>query len=304
MWITATALGQNLTSASISELARKTEKKEITNAQFWRALGTGLGPIDCSDRCEVEHQDVAGFESGAGYDELVMISRDDYSRILLVHNTSDNSKVVAYVDPGESRYNTAEGKAISSGGKVRLRIKTYPRGGTGIALFPSVWYELYQKRFRRVLGVPSEGRMLNADPAREFETRFIRRETVGEIEMLKFVYSVKFFSGIRVGSSVDMDLWQDERIVTFSRKEGQAAFQFDLQRSETAKEFVDFIFSFDDTVGLKEDRTKYYRLLSDHLLEIARSPRDRRREWLRQLLERERDIPSLEPARKAFANAR
>jgi len=300
MWFATAASGQNLTFESISELARKTAAGSLTNEQFWDAIGIVPGLFYCSHDCAVSRQDVGRFGSDAGQDELVKIIQQDYSRFLLLHSVNDASTLVAYVDAGESRYNPAEAKTILSGGKLWLQIKTYPRGGTGLALFPSDWYELYQNRFRRVLSIPSEGHMVNGDPARGFEIRFLRGETAGEIEMLKFVYSVDFFSGSGSGgASIDIDLWQNEGVVTFSRPKGQAVFEFDPRRSEMSKEFVDFIFSYEGA-----DEFKFYRLLSEHLLEIARNPRDRRREWLRQLLDRETSVPSLEPVRKAFANAR
>lgn len=244
--------------------------------------------------------------SDTGYEELVKISLEDDARFLLLNRVNDTSTLISYVDAGESRNCPAEAKAVASGGKIWLQIKTCPRGGTGLFLFPSDWYELNHNRFLHVLSVRSEGQMVNGDPARGFETRFIRGETSGDVEMLKFVYSAEFFGGSGSGdASIDINLWQDERIVTFSRKKGEATFQFDPRRSEMSKDYADFIFSEDGgaVYDSPDDQSKFYRLLTDHLLEIARNPHDRRREWLRQLLERKRDVSSLEPVRKAFANA-
>jgi hypothetical protein len=298
----AIASCQNLTFESISELARKVDKREITSEQLWDALGSGPGPFDCRQGCDVDRQYLGKFESDAGYDELVKLSQQDYARFLLLHSLDERSTLVAYVDAGESRYDPAEAKAILSGGKNWLQLRTYPRGGTGVSVSPTDWYELSQNQLRRVLRVPATGHQANNDPARSFETRFIRAETVAGIETLKFVYSVEFVSGYGSGgASIDTSLWQDERIVTFSRSKGEVAFHFDPVRSQMAKEYADRIFSYDDFYG---DEFGYYRLLSDRLLEIARNPHDRRREWLKQLLEREHDIPMLEPVRKVFANAR
>ena len=40
-----------------------------------------------------------------------------------------------------------------------------------------------------------------------------------------------------------------------------------------------------------------------HLLDIARGPRDRRREWLEELLEQNPNLPELARVRAAFAKA-
>jgi hypothetical protein len=260
--------------------------------------------MDCP--CSIELQASYTLESPDDFDELVQVSEGNQARLLLIHNQDGISKLVDYLDAEMSEYAPPKFSIYSSAGRTFVQVTTFPRGGTGLADFPADWYEVYENHFRWVLRVPQSGHQANADPARDYSTRFVDGDFVHGVEILKFVYSAGFVSGSSSGgASIEIDLWNDERVVAFSRPKGQTFFQFDRRRSETTKEFADFMLSEAGAVyDFPAERSKFYRLLGDHLLEIARDPRDPRHEWLRQLLDRERDVPSLEPVRKAFANAR
>lgn len=141
--------------------------------------------------------------------------------------------------------------------------------------------------------------MANGELGRYFETRFVRAGQSAGRETLEFIYHVEFRSGF--GSAVAVgDLWNDEKVIRFSRPSGQGEFKFDAKNSEVSQAFIDSIFSTD----LNLTQPQLFGLVEDHLLEIARSARDRRRAWLKDLLDKYPDAPELARVREAFSKAR
>lgn len=118
------------------------------------------------------------------------------------------------------------------------------------------------------------------------------------VKLLEFVYHVEFGSGF--GSSIDVgDLWDDEKVIRFSRPNGQGEFKFDAKNSEAPEAFVKEMFSSDGSA-----QPHLFDLMQDHLLEIARGPQNRRREWLKALLDVYGDAPQLARVREAFNKTR
>ena len=176
-------------------------------------------------------------------------------------------------------------------------LKAWPHCGTGCSLIHTDWFELKNGRLRMVLTVPLSGHNNNENPGRQFETRFVRASRSAAGETLEFVYHVEYSPGI--ASSIEMsDLWDDEKIVRFSRPIGQGEFKFDAKNSEGSQAFVKEIFRSSD-VGLP----RLFDLVQDHLLAIARGPHDRRREWLKEMLEQNPYLDELARVRTAFAKA-
>jgi hypothetical protein len=207
--------------------------------------------------------------------------------------------LVDYLDLTYSHYSPPEVSIISSGGKRWLVVKSYPRCGTGCDLEPGDWFELKEGKLRMVLSVPALGHEGNRSLGRYFETRFVRGNLSDGHETLEFIYHVEFRSGF--GSAVDVgSLWDDEKVVRFSRPSGQGAFKFDAKTSEASQAFIDSIFSTD----IDFTQPRLFRLVQDRLLEIARAPKDRRREWLKDLLDKYPDAPELARVREAFSKAR
>jgi hypothetical protein len=157
------------------------------------------------------------------------------------------------------------------------------------------WFELKNGKLRLVLTVPISGEQGNENPGRTFETRFVRARQSGRRETLEFLYHVEFFPGL--GSTTDPDLWDDERIIRFSRPSGQGEFKFDVKNSELSEAFVRKMFS---SVKAGPQR---FEVLQDRLLAIARGPKDRNREWLKELLDENPNLPELAPVREAFGKA-
>jgi hypothetical protein len=91
------------------------------------------------------------------------------------------------------------------------------------------------------------------------------------------------------------DLWDEERVVRFSRPIGQGEFKFDAKNPEGSQAFVTEIFRSSD-VGLP----RLFDLVQDHLLAIAHGPRDRRWDWLKEVLEQNPSLPALDRIRAAF----
>jgi hypothetical protein len=319
LWSAMAASGQSPTLLSVLVAARDNQNGKLTNERFWNALGISpavrrtsargitatFRRFDCNP-CSAQLLAQTTLESLDDSDELLKVSNENETRLLLIHNQDGISRLVDYLDAEMSEYAPPEFSIYSSAGRTFVQITTFPRGGTGLADFPADWYEVHESRFRWVLRVPQSGNQANADPARDWSASFVGSDFVHGVEILKFAYSAQFGSGFSSGGAAnEIDLWNDERAVAFSRQKGQTLFKFDGRRSNTTKEFVDFMFSeAGDVYDFPEEQSRFYRLLSDHLLEIARNPRDPRREWLRQLLERKRDVPTLKPVREAFVNAR
>jgi hypothetical protein len=148
-----------------------------------------------------------------------------------------------------------------------------------------------------VLTLPLSGHDSNEDPGRQFETRFVRASQSTSVEVLEFVYHVEYDSSI--GSSIEIsDLWDDEKMIRFSRQIGQVEFNFDSKSSEASQAFVKEIFNSRD-VGLP----RLFQLVQDHLLEIARGAHDQRREWLKEVLDENPNLPELDRVRAAFGKA-
>jgi hypothetical protein len=84
--------------------------------------------------------------------------------------------------------------------------------------------------------------------------------------------------------------------VRFSRGIGQAEFRFDAKNSEVSEAFLKDIFS---TTDLWPPRL--FELVQDHLIEIARGPHNKRRDWLKELREQNPNLPEFARVRAAFA---
>ena len=203
-----------------------------------------------------------------------------------------------YLDSTGSHYDDAEASVVTSGGKRWFVVNSYPRCGTGCSLNHSDWFELKNGKLRMVLHVPLSGHEGNDNPARYFETRFVRASRTAALETLEFVFHVAFrpslFSSIQVNS-----LWEDEKIIRFSRPVGGGEFKFDGKTSEASQAFADDVFSTSEEVA----QPRIFRLIQKHLLEIARGPNDQRRRWLKEVLEQNPALPELARVRAAFANA-
>jgi hypothetical protein len=68
-----------------------------------------------------------------------------------------------------------------------LLVTSHPHCGTGCSLTHTDWYELKNSKLRMVLTVPLAGWEVNENPARQFETRFIRGSQSGGGETLEFI---------------------------------------------------------------------------------------------------------------------
>jgi hypothetical protein len=131
---------------------------------------------------------------------------------------------------------------------------------------------------------------------RQFETRFVRARQSEGTEILEFVYHVEFAAG---ASTIDADLWGEEKVIKFSRSTGQGEFKFDAKNSEASEAFIEKIFSWN---GIEP--SLLFELIQDRLLMIARGPHNQRREWLKELLNDNADLPELDDIRAAFGKVR
>jgi hypothetical protein len=274
------------------------------SGQMRETTSAGVQPTDlvfgCEQGCTVKS--VASNEDlllEDGFDEITLISTGQgaYCRLLLFHENNRRWRLVDYLDIIGSRYGEPSVNIVTSGGKRWLVTSAYYGGGTGVALKQSDWYELRGGKFRHVLGLPAEGHDINDDPARFFNTSFMMANTKLGRESLEFVFHVRFKTQAW-SDKPEALLWEQESTVVYTRLIGQTEFRYDRQNSKLTMEFADRIFAYDI------EKPDLYPLLSEQLLGIARGARDWRRAWLKQLLDRERDLPSLVPVRKAFANAR
>ncbi len=206
-------------------------------------------------------------------------------------------QLIDYLDSTEWDYNFPSVSVAYSAGKRWLVVTLHPHCGTGCSLTHTDWYELKNGRLRMVLTVPLAGGQFNENPARQFETRFIRGSQSGGRETLEFIYHVEFTPSFR--STIDTDLWRDEKVIRFSRATEQSEFKFDPRNSEASEAFVEDIFSSDDL-----GPPRLLELVQNHLLEIARGPHDRRREWLKEVLDQNPNLPELARVRAALAKER
>jgi hypothetical protein len=146
-----------------------------------------------------------------------------------------------------------------------------------------------------VLSVPLSGQESNENPGRYFETRFVRASRTDALETLEFAFHVEFKSSL--GSSIrDSNLWDDEKLIRFSRTSDKGEFKFDPKNSEAAEAFLD-IFSTTEEVT----QPRIFRLIQNRLLEIARGPNDPRGPWLKEVLDKYPNLRELAPVRAAFA---
>jgi hypothetical protein len=298
------------------------DKKGLHNAdvnQLWRTLGisgkiretTVNGAKDTSqsfscyedDHCEGQRVSLDWpLVDGDGEDAVVRIApaylNANMRRFLVFHREAGSAwKLVDYLDSKGWDYDHPQLSVVSSGGMRWLVATSWPHCGTGCNEHPMFWYELKNGKLRMVLTVPRAGGQFNENPARQFETRFVRASRSGGRETLEFVYHVEYSSGI--GSSIQLsDLWDDEKAVKFSRTTGQGEFEFDAKSSELSQDFVKDIFSSEDL-----GPPRLFQLVQDYLLQIARGPHNRRREWLKELLVQDPNLPELAPVRAAFAKA-
>ena len=296
-------------------------KKDLSNAdvnQLWRTLGIsgkiretgGSGSKDTSDTfscgpddlCEAEylwhHQSLLNGDRN-GEDAVIRISPrggyHDLNRFVVLHLGKTNWRLVDYLDSTDSRYDAPEALIVNSGGKRWLLVNSYPRCGTGCSLNPSDWYELKNGKFRMVLSVPLSGHDGNPNPGRYFESRFVRASRTDALETLEFVFHVEFRPSL--GSSIQVNsLWDEEKLIRFSRTTGQGEFRFDPKHSEASEAFVNDIF----TTSEEANQPRIFPLIQNHLLEIASGPNNQRRRWLKEVLDQNPNLPELALVRAAF----
>jgi len=293
------------------------DKKDLRLAdvtQLWRTLGISEKiretaaegakdtnrRFDCSsdDRCEAEYVG-PNWPLLDGQDAVIRISpaylNANLSRFLVFHREGDGPwQLIDYLDSTEWDYNFPSVSVSYSAGKRWLVLTLHPHCGTGCSLTHTDWYELKNGKLQMVLTMPLAGGQFNENPARQFETRFIRGNQSGGSETLEFIYHVEFTPWFR--SSIDTGLWSEEKVIRFSRMPGQTEFRFDLKSSEASETFVEDIFSSDEL-----GPPRLFELVQDHLLAIAREPHDQRRRWLQEVLDENPSLPELAPVRAAFA---
>lgn len=298
------------------------DKRDLHNAdlnQLWRTLGISARvrettiegskdtdkTFNCStdDRCEAKRFNTRwSLLDDGGFDTVVRISaaylNNNLSRFLLFHRKEGGAfQLVDYLDWTEWLYDFPEVSAISSGGRRWLVVKAWPHCGTGCSLIHTDWFELKDGKFRKVLTVPVLGHYVNENPGREFETRFIRARTSAAGVTLEFVYHVETSPGL--GSNVlDTELWGEEKVVRFIQTDRKSEFRFTARGSEGSKEFVENVFSMEELGPVR------FRLFQDKLLAIAHDPRDKRRLWLKDLLDQNPDTPELLTVRRAYLSTR
>jgi hypothetical protein len=288
--------------------------------QLWRTLGisgkireTGQsGSKDTSetfscgpdDVCEAEylwhHQSLLNGDRD-GEDAVIRISPkggyNNLNRFIVLHLEKTGWRLVDYLDSTDSHYDAADALIVNSGGKRWLVVNSYPRCGTGCSLDHSDWFDLKNGKFRLVLSVPLSGHESSQNPGRYFETRFVRASRTDTVETLEFVFHVEFRPSF--GSSIRVsNLWDDEKLIRFSRSSDTGEFKFDSKNSEAAESFLD-IFSTNEEVT----QPRIFRLIQNHLLEIARAPNDYRRPWLKEVLDKHVNLQELAPVRATFAQA-
>jgi hypothetical protein len=292
------------------------DKKDLHNAdvdQLWRALGisaairktTASGAKDtsetfkCAGDCEAQRVGLSWpLLDGDGEDAVVRITAplSNMRRFLVFHREVARWRLVDYLDSTEWDYDEPDVSTVVSGGKRWLVLKAWPHCGTGCSLIHTDWFELKNGNLRMVLTVPISGHQFNENPGRVFETRFVHESQSEGREILEFNYHVEFGPGF--GSTVDADLWRDEKVIRFSRPIGQSEFKFDAKNSETSKAFVENIFSSDEL-----GPSRLLELVQDRLLEIARGPHARSWEWLKDLLDQNPNLRELKPVGEAFGKA-
>jgi hypothetical protein len=293
------------------------DKKDLHNAdvnQLWRTLGisgkiretTANGSKDtaatfkCAADCEAQQVGLIWpLLDGGGEDVIVRITapNSNFRRFLVFHREVAGWRLVDYLDSAEWDYDEPSVSTVVSGGNRWLVVKAWPHCGTGCSLIHTDWFELKNGRLRMVLTVPISGHQVNENPGRQFETRFVRASQSDGRETLELIYHVEFTPGF--GSTVDADLWGDEKVIRFSRPTGQSEFKFDAKSSEASKGFVENIFS-PDELG----PSRLLGLVQDRLLAIANGPHDRRRGWLKDLLEQNPNLRELGAVREALGRAR
>jgi len=219
---------------------------------------------------------------------------EDLSRFLVFQAGDAGWRLVDYFDSTMWEVSPQNVSVVFSGGKRWLVLrKTWPRCGSSCGVTFTDWFELKDGKLRMVLTVPLSGYVGDEKPGRQYETRFVRASRSGARETLEFVYHVEFNSGFFSSVQVS-NLWSDEKTVRFSRPAGQGEFKFDASKSEASEGFVSDIFS-SLQIG-----PRFFELIQDHLMEIARGPHDQRRDWLKELLEENSDVPQLARVREAL----
>lgn len=315
MWFAGIAFGQG--SLDPFKITHPGTIPSRDATQLWRKLGisdnlrdtstTGAkeiaGKFTCGPSGSNYEAEDASFDrilAEDGRDVVVRISFTscDLHRFLLFHQGRNGWRLVDYLDSTDSHYSPPQASVISSGGKRWLVITSYPRGGTGVGIQPTDWYEIHDGKFRWVLVVPMKGHDMNHNPAREFSARFVRAMTIAGRETLEFIYSINFESGFGSSNPFEQFLWQDEWTVAYSRATGKAELKFDPKNSGATKKLIEELFNY-DTI---ED-SKLLALITNQLIEIARQPDDRRRPWLREVLDKYPKLRELGSVREAFDKA-
>jgi hypothetical protein len=293
------------------------DKKDLHNAdiiRLWRTLGisgkirktTANGSRDtsatfnCAD-CVAQLLNLSWpLVEDRGEDVVVRIATPpeaEMRRLLVFHHEEGRAwRLVDYLDSTEWDFDEPDVSVVLSGGKRWLVVKAWPRCGTGCGLVRTDWYELKNGKLRMVLTVPLSGYQGNTTLVRQFETRFVRARQSEGTEILEFVYHVEFAAG---ASTIDADLWGEEKVIKFSRSTGQGEFKFDAKNSEASEAFIEKIFSWN---GIEP--SLLFELIQDRLLMIARGPHNQRREWLKELLNDNADLPELDDIRAAFGKVR
>jgi len=190
--VVATAAAQS--SIDPFKLRDKKDLRLADVTQLWRTLGTSEKvrettsdgakdtnrSFDCAsdNRCEAEYLG-PNWPLLDGQDAVIRISpaylNANLSRFLVFHRKGNGPwQLIDYLDSTEWDYNFPSVSVFYSAGKRSLVVTLHPHCGTGCSLTHADWYELKSGKLRMVLTVPLAGSQFNENPARQFETRFIR----------------------------------------------------------------------------------------------------------------------------------
>ncbi|MEP7367530.1 MAG: hypothetical protein ABI972_30085 [Acidobacteriota bacterium] len=186
-----------------------------------------------------------------------------------LHTPNPTWRVVGFQD-AEDRYGVRA--ALEDFG---FAIDRLYGSGSGVVSYHREWFTITESAFRSQLNTVSYGRDMNVNPMRSWRGQFIAADGQSKPLTVTFLYFIEFKdreSGIK--------LFDERRLVAFSRESPDTRFQFDAARSELSTEEIDTFFEFDNAIA--HDEILSFARAS--LLSLARSGTTAQKQWLTNYL--------------------
>jgi hypothetical protein len=195
-------------------------------------------------------------------------------------------RLIGHIDREHNKYRMAEHSVLLSGGRRWLVIKSQGATGTGIVTYFDTVYLVTPRRIRDVLWYISEGHQLSRspNPTREYFGHLESVELEGGVVSATVGLSVAYST--TDSNREDLPLFTKHQQAFFTHRLGSAQQVLDQSRSDLSDAELNEVYQID---SLYEEG--FFNYNAKELTTIATGSDEKKKDWLRQLLETSENTP-------------